>query len=317
MRRYLYSGTVPVNQLPKQEFDVVVVGSGVAGLYAALNLGEEKKVAILTKSDLKTSSSWQAQGGIAAVLTEEDDFRRHMEDTMTAGAGLCKEEAVRVLVEEGPENIHVLEEWEVPFDYNESGRLILGREGGHRLRRIAHCDGDATGRETTKRLGQLIEAKKNVIPFFRHCMIDIVTDEDGVCGVIVYDENLRRYHYFASPNVIVATGGIGQLYTHTTNPRGAMGDGIAAAHRAGAGVASLGATAAGNAFVGIVQNLRRRVPTLGIVAPSTAQGTAFEKHHGTDTGSILQSAAGNIENHSHSVTSIQGAGDEFALHHGV
>jgi len=239
MRRYLYSDPTPLEDLPTEQFDVVVVGSGVAGLYAALQLDEAYKVAVLTKSDLQTSSSWQAQGGIAAVLTEEDDFRLHMEDTMTAGAGLCKEEAVRVLVEEGPENIHTLEEWSVPFDYNESGRLILGREGGHRLRRIAHCDGDATGRETTKRLGQLITAKPNVTPYFRHLMMDIVTNESGVCGIIVYDEAARRYLYFAAPNVIVATGGIGQLYTHTTNPRGAVGDGMACAIRAGAEVENM------------------------------------------------------------------------------
>ena len=234
MRRYLYPGMDSLSRLPRKEFDVIVVGSGVAGLYAALNFNSEYKVAILTKSELKDSSSWQAQGGIAAVLTEEDCFQLHMEDTITAGAGLCKLEAVKVLVEEGPENIHTLEEWEVPFDYNESGRLILGREGGHRLRRIAHCDGDATGRETTKRLGELVLSRSNISPFFRHTMLDVVTDEKGVCGTIVYDEINRCYSFFVAPNVILATGGIGQLYTHTTNPRGAVGDGMACAFRAGA-----------------------------------------------------------------------------------
>lgn len=234
MRRYLYSQIESLRSLPKKEFDVVIVGSGVAGLYAALNLAETDRVAILTKNELKDSNSWQAQGGIAAVLTEEDRFELHIEDTLTAGAGLCDPEAVRILVEEGPENIHTLEEWEVPFDYNESGRLILGREGGHRLRRIAHCDGDATGRETTKRLGQLVLERENISTFFRHAMVDLVSDESGVCGAIVYNEEDRSWHYFAAPNIIVATGGIGQLYTHTTNPRGAVGDGMAAAFRAGA-----------------------------------------------------------------------------------
>ncbi len=233
MRRFLY-GQNNLSELPTEEFDVVVIGSGIAGLYAALNLDSKKKVAILTKTELKDSNSWQAQGGIAAVLTDEDTFQLHMEDTITAGAGLCKEEAVRVLVEEGPENIHTLEEWEVPFDYNESGRLILGREGGHRLRRIAHCDGDATGRETTKRLGNIILTKENITPYFRHVMTDIVTDDNGVCGVVVYSEENRSWRYFSTRNVILATGGIGQLYTHTTNPRGAVGDGMAAAFRAGA-----------------------------------------------------------------------------------
>ncbi|MBR4288133.1 MAG: L-aspartate oxidase, partial [Clostridia bacterium] len=234
MRRYLYSNIENLSSLPREEFDVVVVGSGVAGLFAALNLDEKDNVAILTKTDLEHSNSWQAQGGIAAVLAEEDCFQLHIEDTMTAGAGLCKEEAVRVLVEEGPEAIHTLEEWEVPFDYNESGQLVLAREGGHRLRRIAHCDGDATGRETTKRLGQIVMTRENIHPYFRHAMIDIVTDDKGVCGVVIYNEEKREFCYFASRNVILATGGIGQLYNHTTNPRGAVGDGMACAFRAGA-----------------------------------------------------------------------------------
>lgn len=234
MRRYLYHGKTPLSQLPCEAYDAVVVGSGVAGLFAALNLDSSLKVAILTKTELKNSNSWQAQGGIAAVLDDDDCFKLHMEDTMTAGAGLCKEEAVRVLVEEGPDAIHTLEEWKVPFDYNESGNLILAREGGHRLRRIVHCDGDATGRETTKRLGEIILTKENITPYFRHNVTDIATDEKGVCGVIVYDESEECWKYFATRNVILATGGIGQLYTHTTNPRGAVGDGMAVAFRAGA-----------------------------------------------------------------------------------
>ncbi len=234
MRRYLYHGKTPLNQLPCETYDVVVVGSGVAGLFAAMHLDPSLKVAILTKTELKDSNSWQAQGGIAAVLAEEDCFKLHIEDTITAGAGLCKEEAVRVLVEEGPDAIHILEEWKVPFDYNESGNLILAREGGHRLRRIVHCDGDATGRETTKRLGEIILTRSNITPYFRHNMTDIVTDENGVCGLIVYDEENLSWRYFSTRNVVLATGGIGQLYTHTTNPRGAVGDGMAAAFRAGA-----------------------------------------------------------------------------------
>ncbi len=234
MRRYLYHGKTPLDQLPCETCDVVVVGSGVAGLFAALNLDPSLKVAILTKNELKNSNSWQAQGGIAAVLAEEDCFKLHMEDTITAGAGLCKEEAVRVLVEEGPEAIRTLEEWKVPFDYNESGNLILGREGGHRLRRIVHCDGDATGRETTKRLGEIILSRENITPLFRHNVTDVVTDDQGVCGVISYDEESLSWKYFSTRNVILATGGIGQLYTHTTNPRGAVGDGMAVAFRAGA-----------------------------------------------------------------------------------
>ncbi len=230
MRRYLFSET---RRFEAQPFDAVVVGSGIAGLYAALHLDPAMKVAVVTKTGLDGSSSWQAQGGIAAVLTDEDRFQLHMEDTLRAGAGLCDEEAVKVLVEEGPRDIRQLEEWEVPFDYDESGRLILGREGGHRLRRIAHCDGDATGRETTRRLGQLLSAAGFVTPFFRHYLADVVTDEKGVCGVLLYDEEKRTWRALATRHVILATGGVGQVYAHTTNPRGAVGDGMACAFRAG------------------------------------------------------------------------------------
>lgn len=233
MRRFLYAGR-DLASLTREDYDVVIIGSGIAGLWAALQLDEKTRVAILTKSDLKTSSSYNAQGGIAAVLTQEDDFQLHIEDTLTAGAGLCKEEAVRVLVEEGPAAIHSLEELDVPFDYDESGKLILGREGGHRLRRICHCDGDATGRETTKRLGQIVMTKPNIHVFFRHFVVDLLTDEKGVAGAIVYDEEKRASRLFAARNVILASGGIGQLYTHTTNPIGAVGDGMALAFRAGA-----------------------------------------------------------------------------------
>ena len=234
MRRYLYPETISLSRLPREDFDVVIAGCGVAGLFAALNLDPSRSVAILSKSDLKQSNSWQAQGGIAAVLAREDKFQLHEEDTVTAGAGLCKMEAVRTLVEEGPDAIHTLEEWHVPFDYDESGELILAREGGHRLRRIVHCDGDATGRETSKRLGEIVLSKKNIKPYFRHFLVDIATDEKGVCGVVLYDEEKGEWKYFATRNVILATGGIGQLYIHTTNPLGAVGDGMAIAFRAGA-----------------------------------------------------------------------------------
>lgn len=239
MRRYLYPIKKGEASLPVKEFDVIVVGSGIAGLYAALHLDASKKVAVITKTDLDGSNSWMAQGGIAAVLTKEDNFTLHVEDTITAGAGLCKKEAVQVLVEEGPQAIHTLEEWEVPFDYDESGELILGREGGHRLRRIAHCDGDATGRETTKRLGQIVAEKQNISVFFKTYLCDIVTDETGAAGVIAFDEEAKAYSLFSARNIIVATGGIGQLYEHTTNPVGAVGDGIACLLRAGAKCANM------------------------------------------------------------------------------
>ena len=226
-------------ELQTREFDVVIIGSGVAGLYTALNLSPDKKIAIITKAEIDGSNSWMAQGGIAAVLTEEDCFQLHIEDTLAAGAGLCKPEAVKVLVEEGPENIQELRALGVPFDYDKFGGLILGREGGHSMRRIAHCDGDATGRETTKQLTKLTLERENVTVFHKNHLIDIVADGAGVRGVVALDTEKGAYVFYAAPNVVVATGGIGQLFTHTTNPSGSVGDGIAAACRAGAKLADM------------------------------------------------------------------------------
>ena len=136
-------------------FDVIIVGTGVAGLYAALNLDEDLEVAVVTKANIDESNSYLAQGGIAAVMTADDNYHNHVEDTLVAGAGLCNREAVEVLCEEGPSDIHKLIEMQVPFDVNEDGDLQITREGGHHHRRIVHCGGDATGRETTKQLGNI------------------------------------------------------------------------------------------------------------------------------------------------------------------
>ena len=164
MRRYIYSGETA--GLEQTSADVLIVGSGIAGLYAALHIAERKKVAIVTKVDFEKSNSWLAQGGIAAVIDPKDQFSSHIEDTLKAGAGLCDLEAVDTLVREGPENIRELVEWRVPFDTNPEGELMITREGGHSCRRIVHCGGDATGRETTRRLAEIVLERKNVSILF-------------------------------------------------------------------------------------------------------------------------------------------------------
>lgn len=222
-----------MKDLPIMDFDAVVVGSGIAGLYAALHLDENLKVALVTKVDLKTSNSYYAQGGIASVISPADTFEGHIEDTLVAGAGLCDEEAVRVLVEEGPENIKELVELNVPFDTNPEGELMITREGGHSCRRIVHCGGDATGRETTKQLGIITTTKKNIEIFYNTLLIDVLTDEGRTSGVLVSNADGDPM-ILRSPNVILATGGIGYLYKNTTNPRASVGDGVACAKRAGA-----------------------------------------------------------------------------------
>ncbi|MBR6709215.1 MAG: FAD-binding protein, partial [Clostridia bacterium] len=160
MKRYLFD--YDISTLPQERYDALIVGSGIAGLYASLHMDPSMKCALITKVSFQNVNSWLAQGGIAAVISSDDNFESHIHDTLVAGAGLCNEEAVRVLVTEGPENIKELIELNVPFDTNPEGELQIGREGGHSCRRIVHCGGDATGRETTRRLGQIALERKNL-----------------------------------------------------------------------------------------------------------------------------------------------------------
>ena len=231
MKRYLLNENL--NKLPVERTDVLIVGSGIAGLYSALNLDTSMKVTVVTKASIEKSNSWLAQGGIASVIAPDDIYESHIEDTLKAGAGLCDEAAVKLLVEEGPKDIRELCELSVPFDQNAEGELLITREGGHSRRRIVHCGGDATGRETTRRLGEIALARKNINTLFGTYLVDILTDEDGVYGAVISDGQPK---VMICSNVIIATGGAGYLYTTTTNPDGAVGDGIAAADRAGASI---------------------------------------------------------------------------------
>ena len=229
MRRYLFGDKL--DNLEVLHYDVLICGSGIAGLYSGLHIDESKKCLIITKSNIEHSNSYLAQGGIAAVIDPSDKFESHVQDTLKAGAGLCNEEAVRVLVSEGPENIKELVEMEVPFDVNPEGDLLITLEGGHTHRRIVHCGGDSTGRETTKKLGQIALTRKNIDVLFDTYLVDIITDNGKAVGAIIYDEKPKLVF---APNIILCTGGCGALYELTTNPKGAVGEGIAAALRAGA-----------------------------------------------------------------------------------
>jgi len=229
MRRYLLNRSI--SDLPILQYDVCIIGSGIAGLYAGLHISPDKKCLIVTKTNIEQTNSYLAQGGIAAVIASDDKFESHVEDTLKAGAGLCDPEAVRVLVKEGPENIRELIDLNVPFDVNPEGELQITREGGHTHRRIVHCGGDATGRETTKRLGEIARTRENLDISFDTYLVDLLTEENRIVGAIIFDTEPK---IVLSPNVILCTGGIGALYTYTTNPRGAVGEGIAAAMRAGA-----------------------------------------------------------------------------------
>lgn len=235
--QYAIDGTI---QLTKgNRYDVVIVGAGLAGLYTALNIREEYSCLILAKENIDVSSSWFAQGGIAAAISSDDAPFFHYEDTLIAGAGLCDKDAVAVLVDEGPGDIKNLISLNVPFDLNEYGDLEITREGGHRKNRIVHAGGDATGRESVKALAHIVSQRKNITFSEYTCFYDIVKDSSGaVAGVIIKDHE-GRFSLVETGRVVVATGGIGQVYRSTTNPAVATGDGIAAAMRAGAVVKNM------------------------------------------------------------------------------
>lgn len=231
MRRYLDTE----NLIDKgRSFDVIIIGAGMAGLYAALTIREELSCCLITKESIDISNSWLAQGGIAAAISKGDLPQYHFEDTLTAGAGLVNEEAVKVLVEEGPEDIKTLLKWQVPFDLDEDGDLQITREGGHRRNRIVHAHGDGTGRETIKALARLVARRENISFMPNKFLMDVVTEKNITAGVIIADPEGREVLH--GPQVILCTGGSGQIYSHTTNPGIATGDGIGAAIRAGAKV---------------------------------------------------------------------------------
>ena len=234
--RYAIDGSVKITKTLR--FDVVIVGAGLAGLYTAMNVEEHRSCAILAKEEIDISNSWLAQGGIAAAVAGDDDPGLHYEDTLIAGAYLCDTEAVKVLVDEAPGEIKRLVSRGVPFDLDEAGELSITREGGHRRNRILHAGGDATGRETVMALSHIV-AKRSNITFCAHtCFYDIILGENGeVTGAVVTRDG--EFVLIETNTIVIATGGIGQVYLSSTNPSVATGDGIAAAMRAGAAVKNL------------------------------------------------------------------------------
>ncbi|MGW2563790.1 L-aspartate oxidase [Streptomyces sp. NPDC001514] len=223
--------------------DVVVVGSGVAGLTAALRCtAEGLRTVVVTKALLDDGSTRWAQGGIAAALGDGDTPEQHLEDTLVAGAGLCDEEAVRTLVTEGPDAVRRLIETGAQFDLDAGGDIALTREGGHHRRRIAHAGGDATGAEISRALVTAI--RERAIRIIEHALvIDLLTDEDGrTAGITLHvmgegqHDGVGAVH---APAVVLATGGMGQVFSATTNPSVSTGDGVALALRAGAEVSDL------------------------------------------------------------------------------
>lgn len=226
-------------------FDYIILGSGIAGLTFALDVASLGTVAVVTKKDRTESNTNWAQGGIAGVMAPDDTFELHKEDTLIAGAGLCKEEAVDVLVREGPACIRELIDFGVQFDQETEAdgdkHLALTREGGHSRRRIAFHK-DMTGREIERALVEQIAANPEIEVFENHIGIDFAKslDESEICGVYVLDTETDEIETFrARQAVMLATGGSGHVYSHTTNPAIATGDGFGMAFRAGAKVANM------------------------------------------------------------------------------
>ncbi len=225
-------------------FDVLIIGSGLAGQAAALRLADQRRVALISKRKLEDSASGWAQGGIAAVLDTQDSIDAHIHDTFVAGAWLNDEKATRFVVENGRRAINWLIEQGVPFTKDETG-YHLTREGGHSARRVIHV-ADATGAAVQKTLTAKVRSHPNIRIFEDHIAVDLITgkhlgrsDDNRCYGAYVLDDNSGEVHTFAASNTLLGTGGAGKVYLFTTNPDTSTGDGIAMAWRAGCRVSNM------------------------------------------------------------------------------
>jgi L-aspartate oxidase len=217
--------------------DYIVVGSGIAGLRGALELAQKGSVKVFCKGDPWQSNTRFAQGGIAAAMQEGDTVEFHYQDTIQAGAGLCYEPAVRVLVEEGPVRINELVAWGARFDQH-GGRFIFGREGAHSHNRILHA-GDATGKEIVRALLNWAPQTPGIQISCDQPAMDLILKDGRCAGIYALDEQSGERTAALARSVLLTTGGAGQIFSHTTNPPVATGDGVALAHRAGADMMDL------------------------------------------------------------------------------
>ncbi|WP_423895616.1 L-aspartate oxidase [Candidatus Pelagadaptatus aseana] len=225
--------------------DVLVIGSGAAGLTLALSLADQYRVAVLSKGEINEGSTWFAQGGIAAVLDNDDSVEAHVQDTISAGAGLCHEDSVRYTVERSKAAIQWLIDQGVDFTRDSEGDdYHLTKEGGHSHRRIIHS-ADATGKAVQSTLVEQVKKSENISIFDHHIAVDLLSEPDTnsgkfrCSGAYVYDRHTQQVDVFQARAVILATGGASKVYLYTSNPDSASGDGIAMAWRAGCRVANM------------------------------------------------------------------------------
>ncbi len=219
------------------EIDFIVVGAGIAGLRASVELASAGRVLCLAKREVTESNTQYAQGGIAAALSDDDEVSLHLDDTLKAGDGLCNVEAARILVEDGPARIEELIEWGTQFD-RAGTKIAFTREGAHSRSRVLHAHGDSTGREIGRALYLKAKALKPIEFREFEFTTDLVSRGGRIIGIRVLD-NDGRFHEIHANAVLLATGGLGQVYSDTTNPQVATGDGVAMAHRAGAEISDM------------------------------------------------------------------------------
>ncbi|OME48093.1 MULTISPECIES: L-aspartate oxidase [Paenibacillus] len=221
-----------LRDIPTVKTDCIVIGSGIAGLFTAIKASEDRRVIMITKKSVMESNTRYAQGGIAAVIAEDDSPAYHRQDTLMAGAGLCSSTAVDALVNEGPEGVHELIRLGTLFD-KEDGVLALTQEGAHSHRRILHANGDATGYEIVRALAEQVAEHENIEVWDDHYAIDLITEGGECVGALLQRPGGGRL-FLQGDATILCSGGAGQLYRYTTNPEVATGDGVAIAYRAGA-----------------------------------------------------------------------------------
>lgn len=218
--------------------DVLIIGSGLAGIFSALHLPPGLRVVIVTKGKIHEGATWLAQGGIAAVVGPDDDLALHVQDTLEAGKGLCNEEVVRTVIAEGPARVRELIEYGVKFSRQSNGDYDLGMEGGHSRRRVLHA-ADMTGQAIIEALLDDVTRRDGLTVLEERMGVNLVVRDGRCVGAYVMDEKTRKIDPFTANATVVATGGAGRVYLLTSNPLVATGDGIAMAYRAGACIANM------------------------------------------------------------------------------